>query len=151
MVGGGDTALEEAIFLTNFASKVTLIHRRDELRGSKIMADRAMANEKITIAWNKTVKQMVGDENGLMEKLILADTQAATTWSCRSAAASSPSATSPTASSSRADRRGRERLRGDQAQRDGHERRGRVGLRRPAGPRVPPGDHGGWDRVHVRD
>ena len=75
VVGGGDTALEEAIFLTNFAKKVTLIHRRDELRGSKIMADRAMANEKIDIAWNKTVKQLVGGENGLLEKLILADTQ----------------------------------------------------------------------------
>ena len=75
VVGGGDTALEEAIFLTNFAKKVTLIHRRDELRGSKIMADRAMANEKIDIAWNKTVKQLIGGENGLLEKLILADTQ----------------------------------------------------------------------------
>ncbi len=75
VVGGGDTALEEAIFLTNFASKVTLIHRRDEFRGSKIMADRAMANDKIVIAWNKTVKQMVAGENGLMEKLILTDTQ----------------------------------------------------------------------------
>jgi len=75
VVGGGDTALEEAIFLTNFAKKVTLIHRRDELRGSKIMADRAMANPKIDIAWNKTVKQMVGGDNGLLQKLILADTQ----------------------------------------------------------------------------
>jgi thioredoxin reductase (NADPH) len=75
VVGGGDTALEEAIFLTNFAKKVTLIHRRDELRGSKIMADRAMANPKIEIAWNKTVKQMVGGDNGLLQKLVLADTQ----------------------------------------------------------------------------
>jgi thioredoxin reductase (NADPH) len=75
VVGGGDTALEEAIFLTNFAKKVTLIHRRDELRGSKIMADRAMANPKIDIAWNKTVKQMVGGDNGLLQKLILTDTQ----------------------------------------------------------------------------
>ncbi len=75
VVGGGDTALEEAIYLTNFAKKVTLIHRRDEFRGSKIMGDRAMANDKIEIAWNKTVKQMVAGENGLMEKLILADTQ----------------------------------------------------------------------------
>ena len=75
VVGGGDTAMEEAIFLTNFCKKVTVIHRRDELRASKIMGERAMANEKIEFAWNKTVKKMVGDENGLLEKLILADTQ----------------------------------------------------------------------------
>jgi len=75
VVGGGDTAMEEAIYLTNFAKKVTVVHRRDELRASKIMGERAMANEKIEFAWNKTVKKMVGDENGLLEKLILADTQ----------------------------------------------------------------------------
>jgi len=75
VVGGGDTALEEAIYLTNFARKVTLIHRRDELRGSRIMADRAEANPKIEFAWNKTVKQLVAGENGLLEKLILGDTR----------------------------------------------------------------------------
>ncbi len=75
VVGGGDTAIEEAIYLTNFAKKVTVIHRRDELRASKIMGDRALANEKIEFAWNKTVKQMIAGENGLLEKLILADTQ----------------------------------------------------------------------------
>lgn len=75
VVGGGDTAIEEAIFLTNFCKKVTVIHRRDELRASKIMGERALANEKIEFAWNKTVKQLVGGENGLLEKLILTDTQ----------------------------------------------------------------------------
>lgn len=75
VVGGGDTALEEAIYLTNFASKVTLIHRRDELRGSKIMAERALANDKIEFAWNKTVKEYVAGENGILNKLILTDTQ----------------------------------------------------------------------------
>ena len=75
VVGGGDTALEEAIFLTNFATKVTVVHRRDELRGSKIMADRALKHPKIAFAWNKTVKQMVGGENGLLQKLVLADTK----------------------------------------------------------------------------
>jgi thioredoxin reductase (NADPH) len=75
VVGGGDTAMEEAIYLTNFARKVTVIHRRDELRASKIMGERALANEKIDFAWNKTVKRLVGDENGLLERLILADTQ----------------------------------------------------------------------------
>ncbi len=75
VVGGGDTALEEAIFLTNFAAKVTVVHRRDELRGSKIMADRALKHPKIAFAWNKTVKRMVGGDNGLLQKLVLADTR----------------------------------------------------------------------------
>jgi thioredoxin reductase (NADPH) len=61
VVGGGDSALEEAIFLTKFARSVTVIHRRDELRASKIMQDRAVANEKIRFLWNHVVESIEGD------------------------------------------------------------------------------------------
>jgi len=72
VVGGGDSAVEEALFLTKFARTVTLVHRRDELRASKIMRDRAMANEKIRFAWNSTVSAIHGDTS--VEGVTLTDT-----------------------------------------------------------------------------
>ena len=62
VVGGGDSAIEEATFLTRFARSVTLVHRRDALRASKIMQDRAFANDKIRFAWNSEVVELLGDQ-----------------------------------------------------------------------------------------
>ena len=72
VVGGGDSALEEAIFLTKFASKVSIIHRRDELRASKIMQQRAFNNPKIEFIWNSTVEEILGEEK--VEGVILSNT-----------------------------------------------------------------------------
>lgn len=62
VVGGGDSAMEEATFLTKFASKVYIIHRRDEFRASKIMAERALAHDKIEVKWNSVVDEVLGNE-----------------------------------------------------------------------------------------
>jgi thioredoxin reductase (NADPH) len=72
VVGGGDSAIEEGLFLTKFAQRVILIHRRDELRASKIMQDRALANEKITFRWNSVVDELIGDTK--LEGVRLRDT-----------------------------------------------------------------------------
>ena len=64
VVGGGDTACEEALFLTRFCSKVTLIHRRDELRASKVMADRTLEHEKIHVVWDTVVDEILADDQG---------------------------------------------------------------------------------------
>jgi thioredoxin reductase (NADPH) len=72
VVGGGDSAVEEATFLTRFADTVTLVHRRDSLRASKIMQERALANEKIRFAWNSEVAEVVGDDK--LTGVVLRDT-----------------------------------------------------------------------------
>ena len=74
VVGGGDSAVEEGVYLTRFADKVTIVHRRDELRAQKILQDRAFANDKIDFIWNHTVKE-INDENGKVGSVTLVSTK----------------------------------------------------------------------------
>ena len=75
VIGGGNTAVEEALYLTNFASEVTLIHRRDSLRSDKILQNRLLKSPKIKILWNKKVIEFFGSKNPIsLEKIILEDT-----------------------------------------------------------------------------
>ena len=74
VVGGGDSAMEEATFLTKFASKVTLVHRRDSFRASKIMQDRALSNDKIEVLWNKAITGYLSDDGAVVSGVALKDT-----------------------------------------------------------------------------
>lgn len=73
VVGGGDSAMEEALFLTKFASRVTIVHRRDEFRASRIMADRALSHDKIEVIWNAVVEEILGEDG--VSGVRLRDTQ----------------------------------------------------------------------------
>ncbi|HSM53711.1 MAG TPA: thioredoxin-disulfide reductase [Erythrobacter sp.] len=75
VIGGGNTAVEEALYLTNHSDDVTLIHRRDELRAEKILQERLFKSPKISTLWNKAVKRFVAGENGVLHHLELEDTQ----------------------------------------------------------------------------
>ncbi|KYD08088.1 thioredoxin-disulfide reductase [Heyndrickxia sporothermodurans] len=74
VVGGGDSAVEEGVYLTRFASKVTIIHRRDQLRAQKILQDRAFSNEKVDFIWNHTIKE-IHEENGKVGSVTLISTE----------------------------------------------------------------------------
>ena len=71
VIGGGNTAVEEALFLTNFASKVTVVHRRDSFRAEKILQDRLFKNPKISVLWNTVLEEVVGGENPLKVKGVI--------------------------------------------------------------------------------
>ena len=75
VIGGGDSAMEEAIFLTKFASKVTIVHRRDLLRASKIMVDRAISNKKIDFLWNAEPIEFIGDKEKGVYAMAYKDTK----------------------------------------------------------------------------
>ena len=71
VIGGGNTAVEEALFLTNFASKVTVVHRRDSFRAEKILQDRLFKNPKISVIWNAVLEEVVGEENPFKVKGVI--------------------------------------------------------------------------------
>lgn len=75
IVGGGDTAMEEATYLTKFASEVVIIHRREEFRASKIMVDRAMSNDKISVIWNSSIQEILGTKEKGVHGVVLEDSQ----------------------------------------------------------------------------
>jgi len=75
IVGGGDTAMEEATYLTKFASEVVIIHRREEFRASKIMVDRAMSNDKISVIWNSTIQEILGTKEKGVHGVVLENSQ----------------------------------------------------------------------------
>ena len=152
VVGGGDSALEEAIFLTKFANSVTIIHRRDQLRASKIMQDRAMANPKIRFLWNSVVVDVEGDAkveaSAGSQRADRRDHRAAGDRLVRR-------------DRTRAEHRpvqgavdhGGQRLPRHRARRgrDLDQRRRRVRVRRRPGSRLPPGDHRGRVGLHGGD
>ncbi|HLD00131.1 MAG TPA: thioredoxin-disulfide reductase [Candidatus Nanoarchaeia archaeon] len=83
VIGGGDSAMEESLFLTKFASKVTIIHRRDSFRASKIMQDRVLAHEKISVIWNSVIEEILGDGRKVNAvKLRNVETNNLTDFSC---------------------------------------------------------------------
>ena len=141
VVGGGDSAVEEATFLTKFASKVTMIHRRDTLRASKIMQDRALNNPKIEMMWNTVVDDLVGDT-----KLEGAVVRNVVTGEVIDAAGHRPVRRHRPPPQHRPvqgrARHGGQRLPHHPARLDVHQHRRRVRLRRRAGPHLPPGHHG---------
>ena len=149
VVGGGDSAIEEATFLTRFGSKVTLIHRRDELRASKIMQERAFADPKLEIVWNSEVASINGTDR--LESLTLRDTVTGETSELDGHRPVHRDRPRPALRA--ADRPGRprrRRLRAGPAPVDPHQPARRLRLRRPGRPPLPPGRHRRRHRLRGR-
>ena len=151
VVGGGDSAMEEAIFLTKFASKVTVIHRRSEFRASQIMLDRAAANEKIEFVTPAVVEEVLSGGDGKMRAVVIRDLDGGDDARDRGQRPVRRDRARPDDGAlPRPARPRRGGLPRDEAGLDGDERPGRLrGGRRP-GPHVPSGDHGGGLRLYGR-
>ena len=149
VVGGGDSAIEEATFLSRFGSKVTLIHRRDELRASKIMQERAFADPKIDFAWNSAVEAIHGDDK--LTGLTLVDTVTGEKRHLDATGLFIAVGHDPRSELlARPGGPRRERLRAGRPPLDAHQPRRRLRLRRPGRPPLPAGRHRRRHRLRRR-
>ena len=152
VVGGGDSAMEEAIFLTRFASHVTVVHRRDTLRASKIMQDKAFANPKIAFEWNAEVDEILdGGGRGEVTGMVLRNNVTGLSEGDprrRRVRGHRPHPEHVSLQGPGGNRR--ERLHRD-ARRHAHERARRLRVRRRPGPRLSPGGHRRRLGLHGRD
>ena len=150
IVGGGDSAMEEAIFLAKFSSKVTIVHRRDEFRASKIMLERARATENIEFLTPYVVEEFLAGDDGALDRARVRNVETGETRELpmdgafiaighepQSEIVARASST-PTTSGYVVDR----------GQVDAHQRAGRLRRRRPRRPHLPPGGHGRRHRLH---
>ena len=146
VVGGGDSALEEAIFLTKFASKVYVIHRRDELRASKIMQERAFKNDKIEFVWDSVPVELLGDKmlEGVKIRNVKTDEETVLDIAGLFVAIGHVPNTSLFVDQLDMDENGYLR----HHHRHPHQRRGRLRRRRRGRPRLPPGHHRRRHRLH---
>ena len=143
IVGGGDSAMEEAIFLSKFAKKVTVVHRRDEFRASKIMLERARAQSNIEFLTPYTIKEFVAGENGALGHAVVVNVETGEERELLDLGhvhRDRPRAA--VGAGARPARHRRERIRPHRGPLDPHEAAGRVRRRRPRRPHLPPGDHG---------
>ena len=143
VVGGGDSAMEEALFLTKFASKVTIVHRRDEFRASQIMLDRARAHEKIEIMTPYVVEEVLGADAGKLTGIFLRNVETGEAFEYSTDGSSSRSATIPRRASSSTRSTTTRTATCSPGKDDGDEYPRRLRGRRRPGSRLSPGDHRG--------